>query len=637
MASSPTSSGIICFGEFEADLRSRELWRNGAKVRLPDQAFQVLVMLLERPGELITREEIKKRLWNAETFVDFDHGLNNAVNRLREALRDSAETPRFIETLPRRGYRFLGNLSGERRPAFSAVSALGSRTNQPRFLKENQRKLWIFATLLAIAMGSSIVIKSLLGRRGQSTRIRSLAVLPLQNLSGDPIQDYFADGMTDALITNLAKIGPLRVISRTSVMAYKSAHRPLREIARELNVDAVVEGSVVRVGNRVRVNAQLIQAVPEQHLWANNYERDVTDIIALQGDMARAIANEIQIQLTPQERAHLLNTRRINSDAYNAYLMGRYFSDRGGADNLEKAVEFYEQAIRFDPNYAIAWAGLADAHQMLAVSGHARAEEETRRSRAAVERAIALDPDLAEAYASLGSIQAFVDWDWAAAEASTDKALALEPGNVSALRQAGLIAAALGRLEQSIRLHGRAVQLAPLDPRSQRGLGHMALCAGRLDEAITALDKSMQLNPEGAYIHADFAWVYLAQSHALDAMHEAEQEKNPELRLLGLVVANYALGRKKESDTALAELKQKYTDIAAFQVAQAYAFRGELDGAFKWLERAYVQRDGALLSVRYDPFLKNLHRDPRFAAFLMKMNLPIYANDVMTHDGNEAD
>jgi len=339
--------------------------------------------------------------------------------------------------------------------------------------------------------------------------------------------------------------------------------------------------------------------------------------------MARAIATEIEVQLTPQEKVHLTKTQRINAEAYNAYLMGRYFSDRAGQENLEKAVGYYEQAVRFEPDYAIAWAGLADAHRMLAVSGHAPPEEEARQSRIGVQRAIELDPDLAEAYAVLGSIQAFIDWNWAAAKSSTDKALAVEPGNVSALRQAGIISAALGRFEENLQFQRRAVELAPLDPRGQRALGHMALCAGLFDEALAALSKSIQLNPEGAYIHADFAWVYMAQSRYREALREVEQEKNPELRLMGLVVTNYALGQKRESDAALSELTERYADIAAFQVAQAYAFREEVDSAFRWLDRAYVQRDGALLSVSYDPFLRSLHRDPRYAEFLKKMNLPI--------------
>jgi TolB-like protein/DNA-binding winged helix-turn-helix (wHTH) protein/Tfp pilus assembly protein PilF len=623
-------SEIIPFAEFEADLRSRELRRQGARVKVPEQSFRVLALLLEHAGELVTREEIHKKLWPEDTFVDFDHGVHNAVNRLREALGDSADSPRFIETLPRRGYRFIGSINGPRQNTPAVVPAVGPEQRSGSYSfelgKRERRKLsywWLAFLVAAVIFGLLAITKFFLGRRGASVPIRAMAVLPLQNLSGDPAQEYFADGMTDALITNMARIGSLRVISRTSVMTYKATRKPLAEIARELNVDAIVEGSVVRSGNRVRVNAQLIQVIPERHLWANAYERDVTDIIALQGDVARAIANEIQIQLTPQERAHLTASRVVNPDAYSKYLMGRYFLDRAGKDNLQKAVSYYQEAIHLDPNYALAWAGLADGYRYLGGGGHLPSSEAEQKSRAAIERAIELDPDLAEAYAVLGAIQTFVDWNWTAAGASFERALALEPGNVSALRGAAFLDTILGRLEDALQLAGRAVERDPLNPRSHRLLGGIENSAGHLDASITALNRSIQLNPEGIYAHTDLAWVYLAKSHPHDALGEIEKERASERYFLGLAVAYHALGREKDSDTALANLIKKHGDVAAFQVAQAYAFRGDPDRAFEWLERAYIQRDGALVTVSFDPLLGNLHRDRRWAAFLKKMHLPV--------------
>lgn len=623
---------VIRFGSFEADLHSRELRKSGIRIKLHDQPFQILTMLLERPGELVTREEIRKRLWPDETYVNFDHGLNNAVNRLREALGDSADSPRFIETLPRRGYRFNATVHEQRESPLQDTPAAPSDTSVPASSGERKRKwrrasfAWIAVAVAAILVAAFTLVKLRTSTTTRPAPIRSLAVLPMQNLSGDPTQEYLADGMTDALITHLARFGSLRVISRTSIMTYKSAKKPLSQISRELNVDAVVEGSVVRSGTRVRVNAQLIQVSPERHLWANAYERDVADIVALQGDVAKAIANEIQVQLRPRERTYLADNRLVNPDAYQAYLLGRYFADRAGKDNLDKAVSYYEHAIHIDPNYALAWAGAADAHWMLSISGHAPVEEEIRKSRAAVERAIALDPDLAEAYAALGSIQMFIDWNWTAAGASIDRALALEPGNVSAMRQAAIIAAINGRLDESIQLAHRAAERAPLDPRAQRGLGTGAFLAGQLDEALTAFNRSLQLSPEGAYVHKSLVCVYLAKSLPQDALREAEQEKVPEERLVSLVMAYHALGRKKESDTALDGLIKNYGDIAAYQVAQGYAFRGEVDGAFNWLERAYIQHDGALLALSFDPLLKSLHSDQRWGAFLRKMGMPVRQN-----------
>jgi TolB-like protein len=279
-------------------------------VRLQDQPLQILQILLEQPGKVVLREDLQKRIWPSDTFVDFDHGINNAVKRLREALGDTAETPRFIETLPRRGYRFIGS----------------ARTSE----------------LVA----------------GQHTR--SLAVLPLEDLSHDPEREYFADGLTEALITILAKIGDLRIVSRTSAMQYKGVHKSVREIARELEVDTVVEGTVLRVGRRVRITAQLIDATKESHLWAESYERDLRDVLSLQSEIAQAIAREIQIKLTPQERAQLTDARSVDPDAYEAYLKGRFCWNKRSGDSLSKCAECFRHAIEKDPHYAAAYAGLAD-------------------------------------------------------------------------------------------------------------------------------------------------------------------------------------------------------------------------------------------------------------------------------------
>jgi TolB-like protein/DNA-binding winged helix-turn-helix (wHTH) protein/Tfp pilus assembly protein PilF len=628
VASSPTSAGIICFGEFEADTRSRELVRNGSRVRLPDQAFQVLAILLERPGDLVTREEIQRELWPSDTFVDFDHGLNNAVNRLREALEDSADSPQFIETLPRRGYRFVGTARRKQRTAFTTQPSTLSAEDltRPHILVAERRLgrsyVWI-AIAIAIVMSAFLVInKFLIENGGSPASIRSLAVLPLDNLSGDPAQDYFADGMTDALITDLAKIGSLRVISRTSAMTYKNRRKPISEVARELNVDAVVEGSVVRSGNRVRINAQLILARPERHIWANSYERDVANVVALQGEVAQAIAREIQIRLTEREQMHLEVNQPVNPEAYNEYLLARDFLFRADKGNLDQARRHFEQAIHLDPNYAPAWAGLADAYRLLGGGAFMPAADAEQKSRLAVERAIESDPDLAEAHAALGSIQTYIDWNWAAADASFRRALALEPGNVSALTGAARLDIILGRAPDALQLARNAVERNPLDPRSYRVLAHSARFAGQLDEALDALNKAVQLNPNSPLTHLELGSVYLAKSQPQQALAEMDQEKGPEYRLTGLAMAYHALGKRRESDEALTDLINRYGRVAAFQVAEAYAFRGEADHVIYWLERAYTQRDGALVGVKANPVFKSLHGDPRYTAFLKKMGLP---------------
>jgi tetratricopeptide (TPR) repeat protein len=326
--------------------------------------------------------------------------------------------------------------------------------------------------------------------------------------------------------------------------------------------------------------------------------------------------------LTPRERANFAAHRTVNSEAYNSYLLGRYFLDRAGKENLERALAYYQQATQLDTNYAPAWAGLADAYRLLGGGGHVPAQAAEKNSRVAVERAIELDPDLAEAHAALGSIQTFIDWDWTAAKVSFDRALSLEPGNYSALRGAAVLAATLGRFDDALDLARKAVERDPLNPRSYRVLAEIAQYAGRWDEALSALQRSVQLNPQGIYAHTDIAWIYLAQSHPRAALEEVMKETSSERYLLGLTVTNYALGEKKKSDAALAKLISTQADISAFQIAQAYAFRGERDQALSWLDRAYRQRDGALVTVSGDPLLKNLRGDPRYSEFLKKMRLP---------------
>ena len=310
------SRGAVRFGVFEVDLRAGELRKRGVKIKLQDQPFQILQILLERSGEVVTREEIRGRIWPADTFVDFDQGLNNAIKRLRESLSDSPDNPRFIETIPRRGYRFIG-MTGSSTPG----------------------------------------------------RMRSLAVLPLENLSHDPQQEYFAEGLTEALITTLAKIGELRVVSRTSAMLYKNVRKPLREIARELEVDAIVEGTVLLAGHRVRITAQLIDAAKETHLWAESYERDLRDVLALQSELAQAIARKVRVKIAPQEQALLAQPHPVDPEAYEAYLKGRYHWNRRSGEALPKAVQYFQQAIAKDPTFAAAYSGLADCLSVLGYWG----------------------------------------------------------------------------------------------------------------------------------------------------------------------------------------------------------------------------------------------------------------------------
>jgi TolB-like protein/DNA-binding winged helix-turn-helix (wHTH) protein/Tfp pilus assembly protein PilF len=624
----PQSRNPIRFGIFELDMETGELLKQGSKVRLQEQPFQILRILLEHRGKVVTREDLQHRIWPADTFVDFDRGLYNAIKKLREALGDDAEKPRFIETLSKRGYRFIASVQSGAPPAPAEALTLPLTSTQgdaPKIRRKRFASGWLWGTsaavavILVLALNPGGVRDRLLGKN-VTPRIQSLAVLPLANLSGDPAQEYFSEGMTDALITDLAQIGSLKVISRTSSMQYKQTKKSLPEIARELNVDGIVEGTVQRSGDRVRITAQLIKSADGFHLWSETYDRELKDVFAVQDEIARSVAGSLKVTLLGAATA-APSAQAKNADAYTAYLQGRYFLRRP-KENLEKAVGYYEHAIKLDPGYALAWADLARARSLQADSGYVPLEEGYRRAREAAERALALDPNLAEAHAAMGTIKMAYDWDWAGADASFQRALALQPGNATVLRAASDLAANLGRLEEALTLDRRAVELDPLNTSSHYYRGLHAYYAGRLEEAITAFKKALELTPDRPLVHELLGVVHLAQAHPQEAVAEMEREPETIWHVHGLALAYHALGRKKESEAALADLIAKRHADAAYQIAEVYAYRGEADRALEWLERAYSQRDGGLPRLKIDPLLKNIEHDPRYAAFLKKMRLP---------------
>src|SRR2546425_8044413 len=467
--------GMVHFGEFELDTAARELYRQGTKLKLQDQPLQILQILLRRPGEVVTREELQQKIWPSDTFVDFDHGINNAIKRLREALGDAAETPRYVETLPRRGYRFIGKIECD------------------------------------------------------VPRMRSLVVLPLENLSHDPQQEYFADGLTEALITTLAKIGELRVVSRTSAMLYKCVRKPLREIARELQVDAIVEGTVLRAGHRVRITAQLIDAARETHLWAESYERDLRNVLALQSEVAQAIAREVQVKLTPQEQAHLAQVHPVDPEAFEAYLKGRYHWNRRSREGLGKAIQYFQQAIAKDSTYAAAYAGLADCHSALAAWGFASAGEGCGKAKELAQKALEIDDSSAEAHASLAYATMF-DHGFAAAEREFERSIELNPRYATAHEWYGFYLASMGRYEESYTELQRAIRLDPHSSIIHTILGYVYLVSRRYEQAIAQFAKTIELDDTFAQAH-----FYLGLAYMYKSMHEpalAAMQKDSNLRIV---------------------------------------------------------------------------------------------------------
>jgi len=624
----------IRFGAFQVDFCSGELRKNGIKIRLPEQSFQILAMLTESPGKVVTREELRKRLWPADTFVDFDDGLNSAVLRLRNALGDSAEAPRFVETLPRRGYRFIAPVdyaapvaqvpADEKATSQKATSTI-SRTRIAKLGLAAAIPLVCLLALLAFNVGG---LRERFNGRGSQSRIRSVAVLPLENLTGDPSQEYFADGMTDALTTELARISALRVVSRTSAMRYKGSKKPLPEIARELQVDAIVEGAVIRSGDRVRIDAQLIQAAADRHLWAKGYDRKLGDVVALQGELAQAIADEIHIQVTPQERARLAASSPVSPEAYDAYIKGRFLWNERTEKGVTKGAEFFEQAIANDPRYALAYSGLADSYELLGFYGVLPPKEAYSRAKAAATKALEIDPSLAEAHVSLADTRFSLDWDWPGAEAEFKKAIELNPKYDTAYRKYSNYLAGMGRKEESIAAAKKAIEVDPLSITLSTHLAWVYYLTRQYDLAIDQFEKTLEMSSNYARARRDLSLALVEKGRYEDAIREAR--KGIELSqaspfMLGAVGYAYAkAGKKGEAQKILRELRElsRTRYVSPFYAAVIHAGLGEKDKAFFFLEKSYQDRAGQLVWLNLYPALDSLRSDARFNELVSRVGLP---------------
>jgi len=628
-------AGRVRLGGFELDLNSGELRLLGTingdgRVLLREQPFQVLRMLIERGGKIVTREEIKRRLWPNDTIVDFDHSINVAIGILRRALGDSADNPEYIETLARRGYRLLVAAEWlENTAEIQRGQPAGTQASPGPSGLIGRSRWWLAAFLGSVAV--VLLVAGYISWRSfgsvpppRSEKIM-LAVLPFQNLTGDPKQEYLADGLTEEMIAQLGRLDPeqLGVIARTSVMGYKHGDQRLDQIGRDLSVQYVLENSLRGSGDHLRVTVQLLQVKDQSHLWAQDYDYRPRDILNLEDDVAKAVAREIQIHLTPQQQADLRRLRPVNAEAFDAYMEGRFFLDRDSPGDLNRAVSYYEQAIKLDSSYALAWVGLSRTLFRQADRGSIPLNEGRRRSREAVERALVLDPNLPDAHALTGQIKREVDWDWTGANTSLQRAVELDPENSAVLNLAAGLADSFGRFEEAVELLRRAIALDPLNAAIRGSLAEICAVMGRQEEAEVHFKKALELNPDLSPLHEGLGLLYLAQGRAQDALAEIEREQMGMWRLQGQAVAYYALHRRKESDTALSELIAKYQSQNAFLIAEVYSFQKEPDQAFKWLNRAYVEHDSGVAETKLSSLLKNLRGDPRYTAFLKKLRLPL--------------
>ncbi len=511
MESSAESKRIVRIADFELELRAGELRRGDYRVILPKKPFQILTALLERPGELVTRDELVRRLWPAGTFVDFNLSLNKAMNRLREALQDSAEAPRVIETLPKRGYRLIAEVDG-----IGVHPAIEAEPTALPFGKDGifMRRVLLLTAGLGVLAAVTLLFNFIRVGASWSTvqaPIRSIAVLPLENISGDLGEEYFADGITDELITELGKIGQLRVVSRTSVMRYKGLHKPLHQIARELNVGAIVEGTMLRSGTRVRITAQLIDASTDRHLWAESYEGEAGDVMAFQDEVATAIANRIRINLTPEERAVLRASQRVDPESHDTYLKGRFLWNQRTPNELRKAIEFFNEAIQKDPNYALAYAGLADTYSVLSDHDVLYPSEAYPKAKAAALKALQIDDTLAEAHAALGRIEWGYDWDTARAENEFQRAIQLNYSDSTAHQWYADLLIEGRRADEAIREAKSAFALDPFNVPISLKLGEAYYYAERYDEAIEQGRNTVDLHPSSGDSHQDLAIYYLGK------------------------------------------------------------------------------------------------------------------------------
>ena len=649
---------VVRFGTYEVSLQSGEVRKAGMKIRVQQQPLKLLEVLLERPGEVVTREELRSRVWPNESFGDFDQAVNIAIAKLRSALGDSAENPRYIETLPKRGYRFIADVSfvdaeGHiRRPesppadspgthpahqiqgnglAVAPVTGGGPRVQDPGLPVAPRRQWTTGRIILAVALAVSLAIISvfLFRPRGHApVAIRSLAVLPLENLSADASQKYFSDGMTDQLITDLAQISALKVISRTSVMAYEGARKPLPQIARELHVDAVVEGTVLRAGDQVRITAQLIDASTDKHLWSQSYEGELRDTLALQDRVARAIAEQIQINLTPREQAALKSVRVVNPEAYESYLKGRFFWNKRTADGLRVASAYFNQAIEEDPKYAQAYSGLADTYALLGDWQYAvmTPVQAYPKAKAAALKAVEMDSALGEAHNSLAFVLDGFDWDLDAGGKEFERAIELNPGYATAHHWYAWHLGLLGRYDQAIVEMRKAESLDPLSLIINADLAELLVLAHSYDESIRQSRKTIEMDPNFAMAHNQLGQAYLQQrmyEQAIGELQKAVQLSAGSPTCIANLARAYALsGRKSEAGKLLNDLKNSSSanNSHASEVAAIYASLGDKDEAMKWLEKGYSERfnPGVLIRPGFDP----LRSDPRFQNLAHRVGLP---------------
>ncbi len=622
------SSAKLRFRDYQLDPDGFELRRAGHRLRLERKPMELLILLAENQGHLVKREEIIEKIWGKDFFFDAENGINNAIRKIRSALNDNAEEPLFVETSLGKGYRFIAPVERVLEPAIAFVTEPHPARQGPAGSR------WMLAGLLALAVATLIAATLAFNIAGIRNRIlprsappiRSLAVLPLENLSGDTKQEYFADGMTDALITDLAQVSSLRVISRTSAMHYKGSHQALPTIARELNVDAVVEGTVIRSGDRVRITAQLLDARSDRHLWAKAYDRDIHEIMSLQQDVAGNIFQEIQAKLTPEENLRASRKRQVDPEAYDDYLRGLYFWHKFTAEGMTRAAEYFEKSVQKDPSYALGYAWLANAYGQLAVFV-GPPKDFIPKAKEATEKAVQLDDSLAEAHDSLANVKCYYDRDWAGADREFQRAIQLNPGNALIHGGYARYLDFMGRFDEAFREHQITRELDPLILIGFYIRGDHFLLLRQYDKAIAEYRMALDMDHSFFIAHKGLAAAYKSKGMEKESVSELEQAATlagaPDLAE-AMKIAYAHGGYKGVLKAQLKRIQHRRTAGAYIdysKVASIQAQLGNKDLALQALEKAFAERED-LVDLNVAPDWDPIRSDPRFQSLVRRVGLP---------------